>query len=451
MKRWHLVWLGVIVLIAAAIFWIQFHDNPKSERFTLRNGMEVLVIPYGEVPAITHMVWYKIGAKDEQPGKSGLAHFLEHLMFKGTDSLKAGEFSETVARLGGNENAMTSQDYTTYFQNIARQHLERMMELEADRMKHLNFDDESFKNEQQVVLEERSSRMENNPRARLMEQLNAALFSSHPYGKPVIGWREEITALTADDAQNFYRTWYAPNNAILIVAGNITAHELKPLAEKYYGSLPASTLPPRNIPATPQVGEPKKIELRDKTVTEREWIRSFIAPSAIRGNTALSLPLSVLAYILGGSETSRLYQELVVRQHLAIDISTHYNPVSAEYTTFAVHAFPRSEASFEKMEQAVESILGDIKENGVTAEELERAKILLRASTIYSQDSFQEMAFAYGRALVSGLPASYIETLPNQITSITAEQVQEAAREVLIKERTVTGVLLPEDKSSKKP
>ncbi len=445
-------WIGIVVVLVLAAIWFRHGEKSlRSERFTLSNGLEFIVIPYGEVPAVTHIVWYKVGAKDERPGKTGVAHFLEHLMFKGTVNLKPGEFSEIVARLGGNENAITSQDYTVYFQNIARQHLERVMELEADRMRHLNFDDTSFKNEQQVVLEERSSRIENSPRARLMEQMNAALFGAHPYGHPVIGWRPEITALTPEDARQFYGTWYAPNNAVVVVAGNITARELKPLAEKYYGALPSSIPPSGNKPTVPEVSAPHTIQMSHEAVIEPEWIRSYIAPSAAQGDTDLSLPLSVLAYVLGGSETSRLYQELAVTQGVIIDAATFYDPVAAEHTSFMLHVFPKTTVSPTKLDQSIEGVITNIKEHGITHEELERAKSLLRANVIFSRDSFQEMAFMYGKALVAGLPISYVERFTDRIDSVTAEQVKKAASEILIRERSVTGLLVPQVTRKKKP
>ena len=245
--------------------------NPET--FTLDNGMQVVVITNRRAPVVTHHVWYRIGSSDSPPGKSGLPHFHEHLMFKATKDLASGEFSKEVARNGGNENAFTGPDYTGYFQTIAKDRLELVMRMEADRMTNLVLAEDEVLRERDVVLEERSMRVDNNPSARFSEQMNAAQFLHHPYRMPVIGWRHEIEAYTREDSLEFYRTWYAPNNAILLVAGDIDAAELKPLAEKYYGSIPAREIPERVRVQEPPQAAARTVTLRDERVRQPSWLR----------------------------------------------------------------------------------------------------------------------------------------------------------------------------------
>ena len=246
--------------------------NPET--FTLDNGMQVVVVTDRRAPVVSHHVWYKVGSADSPPGKSGLPHFLEHLMFKGTENLAPGEFSEIVARNGGNENAFTGSDYTGYYQTIARDRLELVMEMEADRMTNLVLDDAAVLPERDVVLEERSQRVDNDPGSRLAEQLNAAQYLNHPYRLPVIGWRHEMESYTREDALDFYRTWYAPNNAVLIVAGDIDAEELRPLAERYYGAIPRRDVPERVRVQEPPQQAAREVELIDPRVRQPSWSRS---------------------------------------------------------------------------------------------------------------------------------------------------------------------------------
>ena len=296
--------------------------NPET--FTLSNGMQVVVVTNRRAPVVSHHVWYKVGSADSPVGKSGLAHFLEHLMFKGTDTLAAGEFSKIVARNGGNENAFTGSDYTGYFQTIARDRLETVMRMEADRMTHLKLEPEEVRTERDVVLEERSMRVDNDPGSRLGELVNATQYLNHPYRLPVIGWRHEMASYTREDALAFYRTWYAPNNAVLIVAGDIDAAELRPLAEKYYGVIPARPVPERHRLVEPPQDAPREVDLADPRVHQPYLIRSWLAPSFTAGETVHAYPLEVLAQVLGGTSTSRLYRSLVIAQKVATSAGAYY-------------------------------------------------------------------------------------------------------------------------------
>jgi zinc protease len=280
---------------------------PIVSHFTLSIGLEVVVIPDRRTPVVTHMIWYKVGAADEPPGKSGIAHFLEHLMFKGTAKNPAGKFSQTVATIGGQENAFTSNDYTGYYQRVAREHLKTLMEFESDRMTNLVLTKDVVAPELDVVLEEQNQRVTNNPGARLGEQVEAALYLNHPYGKPVIGWRHEIEKLTLDDALAFYRRYYTPNNAVLVVAGDVTADEVKALAEATYGKIePRSEISARQRPQEPAQVASRHVTLSDPRVEQPSLQRSYLVPSAATAKPGEAEALEVLSQILGGGTTGRL-------------------------------------------------------------------------------------------------------------------------------------------------
>src|ERR1700755_2285081 len=269
--------------------------------FTLQNGLQVVVIPDHRTPGVTQMIWYKVGSADETPGKSGLAHFLEHLMFKGASKHPAGEFSQTVLRIGGNENAFTSTDYTGYFQRVPREQLPRMMEFEADRMTGLILKDENVLPERGVVLEEYNMRVANNPEARLTEQIMAALYLNHPYGRPVIGWHQEIEKLDRQDALAFYKRFYAPNNAILVIAGDVDVNEVRPLAEQTFGKVAAQPAIPARLcpPQEPVPVSPRTVTLADPHVEQPSVRRSYLVPSATTAAAGESPALDVLAQLMG--------------------------------------------------------------------------------------------------------------------------------------------------------
>jgi zinc protease len=418
--------------------------NPQT--FRLANGMEVVVIPDHRAPIVMHMVWYKVGAADEPLGKSGIAHFLEHLMFKGTKKIPPGAFSKIVARNGGRDNAFTSLDYTSYFQMVARDRLELVMRMEADRMTNLQLSDKTVLPERQVILEERSQRTDNNPGALLSEYVNAAQFLSHPYGIPVIGWRKEMEHLTTQDALAFYHAHYSPGNAVLVVAGDITAKELKPLAEKYYGVIPATPVPPRVRPTEPPQLAERRVILRNAQVRQPSWSRSYLAPSRSAGKTEYAVPLQVLADILGGGSTSRLYRKLVVDDKLAAGVGAYYSGVSLDRTAFHIYGSPAPGVKVDRIETAIDGVLADLLAKGVTEAEVKRSVNGMLASAIYARDSLRTAARVFGAALTSGLTVEQIEAWPDQVAHVTVDQVNAAARYVLNRKRSVTGVLLPDNK-----
>lgn len=417
------------------------------ETFTLGNGMQVVVIPNRRVPIVSHMVWYRVGAADEVAGKSGLAHLLEHLMFKGTHAVPPGEFSKIVARNGGRDNAFTSSDYTAYFQNVAVDKLEMVMRMEADRMRNLVLDDDNFHTERSVVREERRSRTDNNPAALLAEQMEAALYLNSPYGRPIIGWDDELAALSREDALAFYRRWYAPDNAILIVAGDVDAASVRPLAEKYYGTLEPSGIGPRLRTQEPPVRAPRRVTLTDARVGQPGWSRLYLAPSYRAGERELAHPLEVLADLLGGGSSSRLYRSLVVDLGLAASAHASYDPMAVDLGVFRLSASPRPGVALDKLEDMIEQELARIAKDGIPADEVDRAKTRLVAQAAYARDSLHTGARVLGEALAVGLSVADVESWPERIMAVTPEQVSLAARRVLDPKASVTGLLLPDPKA----
>jgi len=417
----------------------------QAESFTLENGMEVVVIPDHRAPIVTHMVWYRVGSADEEPGRSGIAHFLEHLMFKGTEARPDGEFSYIVARNGGSENAFTSYDYTAYFQNIARDRLELVMELEADRMTGLLISGEDVAAERQVVLEERRMRTDNDPAAILGEQLRAAQYFVHPYGWPVIGWQHEIEALNREAVMAFYARHYAPNNAILVVAGDVTAEELKPLAERIYGGIPPVDLPERIRPQEPPQLAARRVVYEDPRASHASLQMLYLAPTYASGPAEEAYGLEVLAEVLSGSTTSRLYRRLVVEQQVAVSAGAWYSGDSKDPSRFGFWIVPAIGVSIEDAEAALRAEIADLLENGVTEEEVARVKNRMEADLIFARDNVAAIARWYGSWLAVGLTVEEIEAWPHEIAEVTVEQVNAAARAVIVPQTEVVGILLPEE------
>ena len=415
-----------------------------AKGFTLGNGMQVVVIPNTKVSAVSHMVWYKIGAVDEPLGKSGIAHFLEHLMFKGTPRYGKGEFSKTVAKSGGNDNAFTGYDYTAYFQNISRDKLELVMDMESDRMENLIIEEKEVLTERDVVLEERSSRVDNKPSSVIREQMRAALYRNHPYGTPLIGWRHEIASLTLKDAKDWYDKYYAPNNAILVVSGDITEKELRPLAEKHYGKIKIKETPMRVMVTEPMDNfSAIKISHTDDKVTRPEWSKYYLAPSQNTDKKEHTYPLVLLSYILAESDTSRLYQNLVVEKQIAASVSSYYNDLQLGESFFGIYATPSDKSSLKEVEKEIEEQIKSIQEKGVSEEELKRAKKALIAETIYAREDLKTLAYLYGQVMASGLGMEFVDNWEGNINKVSVKQVQQAAKEVFQTEKSVTGYLKP--------
>jgi zinc protease len=424
--------------------------GPQITNFTLSNGLEVVVIPDHRAPVVTHMVWYRVGSADETAGKSGLAHFLEHLMFKGTDKNPSGRFSQVVATIGGQENAFTSADYTGYFQRVPREELKQMMELEADRMTGLTLTDDAVRPELKVVLEEQNMRVANNPAARLGEQMEAALYLNHPYGRPVIGWRHEIEQLDREGALAFYKRFYTPNNAILVVAGDVTGDQIRKLAEETYGKVPkVAEITPRLRPQEPVQEAARTVTLADPRVTQPSVSRYYLVPSSTTARPGESEALDVLAHILGRGSNSRLYQALVVGKGIAVNAGASYDGTAVDATRMSVYGTPKPGISLSQIEEAIDAVLAEIIENGVTAEELDRAKNRMIADAVYANDNQRMMAQWYGASLATGSTVEEVRAWPDRIKALTADAVRDAAKRWLDKHRSVTGYLVKETKETR--
>lgn len=434
-----MVQFGLFSVANGAVF------GPKT--FTLPNGLQVVVISNKRAPIVIQMVWYKVGAADEPRGKSGIAHFLEHLMFKGTKTIPSGEFSKIVARNGGQDNAFTSHDYTAYFQRVAKDKLELVMRMEADRMSNLILTEDQVVPERKVVHEERRSRTDNNPGAQLYEQSRAALYLNHPYGQPVIGWAPELSRLGRDDAIAFYRRHYAPNNAILVIAGDVTLETVKRLARKYYGPIPRRKVPPRVRPAEPKQLAARRVQLKSPRVRQPSWSRTFVIPSFRNGREKQGYALQVIAEILGGGATSRLYRTLVVEKKIAVSAGSWYMSDRLDLGEFSISGSPRPGVEMAAFEAAILAELKRVRENGVTVDEFALARNSMLSAAIYARDSLRTGPNVIGRALASGRTIAEVESWPDRIRAVTLEDVNQAVRTHLHDEAAVTSILLPDSTS----
>jgi zinc protease len=435
--------LAVVAVVALAGLSVAQAAVFNPSMITLGNGLQVVVIENHRAPVVTHMVWYRCGAADEVPGKTGIAHFLEHLMFKGTKTVPPGAFSEMVARLGGSENAFTSQDYTAYFQSVAVEHLETMMKLEADRMANLVLTDDVVMPERDVILEERRQRIDNDPGAQLMEMARAALFLNHPYRAPTIGWETEMRGLTTADAIAWHKKWYEPGNAVVVISGDVTMEEVRPLAEKYYGVLPATAVPARTRPEEPAQFAPRRVTKEDARVQLASWTRLYQAPSYHRGAKEHAYALEVLAELLGGGTSSRLYRSLVVEQKVATSASSGYDGDKVDLSTFSLYASAQSGGGVGGIEPAMDAEIARLLKDGVTEDEVTRAKASLQAGAVKARDSLSGPARIVGAALASGGSIDDIEAWPDRIGAVTVADVNAAAKAVFDINYSVTAILLP--------
>ena len=444
--------MGLIMLSALASSPIHAETKKTSRpvhQFTLDNGMLAVVVPDHRAPVVTHMVWYRVGAADETPGVSGIAHFLEHLMFKSTENIGSGEFSKTVSRLGGQDNAFTSQDATAYFQRITKAHLGTVMKMEADRMVNLRLVDEEVLTERDVILEERRSRVENSPIALLGEQMDAALYQSHPYGVPVIGWMHEMAELDREDALAFYDRHYAPNNAILIVAGDVTEDEVRKLAEDTYGKIKADAeIEPRKRVSEPPSRAPRRVTLRDARAGQPAIRRYYLAPSYQSDKPGDAEALDLLMKIVADGATSRLYKELVVKRKVAVNASGYYAGYGLDYGKIALGAVPAEGTSLEELEAAIDEVLADVKANGVTQVELDRARKAYIAEYVYDVDNQSSLARRYGWGLVVGATVEEIDGWPDALRKVTLDDLKRVAETHLNLDASVTGLMIPEPKSA---
>jgi zinc protease len=438
------LFLAINVMLAFAHDTLQARSGIRATEFTLANGMQVVVIPDHRAPVVTHMVWYRVGAADEPLGASGIAHFLEHLMFKSTDKIPSGEFSKIVSRLGGQDNAFTSQDATAYFQRIAKDRLEQVMQMESDRMVNLKLTEQEVLTERDVILEERRSRVENNPQAILDEQMNAALYYTHPYGIPVIGWEHEMAKLSREDALAFYKRHYAPNNAILVVSGDVKPEEVRRAAQKSYGQVPANpAIASRKRVMDPEPRAARRVELKDPRAGKASMQRYYVAPSYLTATPGEAESLELLLKIAAAGSTSRIYQKLVVEEKIASSAGGWYSGSGLDSGKIAIYAVPADGVGLDRVEAAIDSVLAELRDKGVTEAELERAKTAYLADYIYESDNQATLARRYGWALVIGRTVADIEAWPERIAKVTLGEIKKAAGTYLDLRRSVTGTLLP--------
>lgn len=434
--------------LAIGVFLAMPARADKVTTFTLENGLEAVVIEDHRAPVVTHMLWYKVGAADEPAGKSGIAHFFEHLMFKGTDTVAPGEFSAIVEAQGGNDNAFTSWDYTGYYQRVAADRLELMMKMEADRMRGLTLSEEHVRTERGVVLEERSQRTDSDPGALFGEQRRAAQYLNHPYGIPVIGWRHEMEQLNREDALDFYRTYYAPNNAILVVAGDVTPDAVKALAETYYGPIvPTPGLKARMRPTEPPQLAERRLTMSDPRVAQPYVIRTYLAPERNTGAQKQAAALTYLAELLGGSGTTSVLAKAMQfgEAPKAVYSNAFYDGLSLDVSSFGLAVVPVPGVSLQEVEDAMDAVIAQFMVEGVDVTAFERIKRQLRAQEIYARDNVDGLARDYGTALTAGLTVADIQAWPEVLQKITTEDVMDAARSVLDRRQAVTGWLLRDE------
>jgi zinc protease len=436
-----------LMMLAVTPSFSSAQAGPHTTEFKLGNGMDVVVIEDHRAPVVTHMVWYKVGAADEPKGVSGIAHFLEHLMFKSTDKIPMGEFSKIVAKLGGQDNAFTGHDVTSYFQRIAKERLPTVMEMEADRMVNLRLTEKEVLTERDVILEERRSRIENNPAAIMDEQMNAALYYSHPYGIPVIGWEHEMAKLSPEDAMSFYKHYYAPNNAILIVAGDVEPGEVKKLAEATYGQIPANPAVPsaRQRPQDPPPRSARRVEYKDARAGNASFHRDYVAPSYVTAKPGEAEALDLLMKIAADGATSRLYKRLVVEEKLASSAGGSYSGSGLDSGSLSMYAIANPGVSLDKIEASVDKVLAELRDSGLTQAELDRAKASYIAEYVYDNDNQASLARRYGWGLAIGRTVAQIEGWPDAISKVTLDDVKRAARTYFDPRRSVTGYLVPEE------
>lgn len=436
MTRRILMMVIMAVLLPSSAFSAQ-----NITEYMLDNGLQLVVVEDHRTPAVSQTLWYRVGGSDGPPGKSGLAHYVEHLMFKGTKKFGPDVFSRTVEDLGGTDNAFTSVDYTAYIQRIAANHLEKIMELEADRMTGLLLSEEDIETERLVVLEERNTRTDTNPGALLGEQMNAALYLNHPYSLPIIGWRHEIENLSRDDIFSFYDLHYAPNNAVLIIAGDVDPEEAYRLAKKHYGVIPKEeNLVSRVRPEEPPHIAPRRLVLEDERVANPYVLRRYLAPVRDPNNQRDAASLELLAAILAGDGVnSYLKQKLETEQRIALYTDANYSSTALDNRSFSLVILPSDPRKMKEAEEALDLAILEFIEGEIDLEQLNRIKKALRAAWIYEQDSVQAVAQRIGRELIVGLTLEDIAAWPDILQSITPEEIQQAAKMIFQDKNSVTG------------
>lgn len=416
-----------------------------TQEFELPNGMRVIVQEDHRSPVVVSQVWYRAGSMDEVNGKTGVAHVLEHMMFQGTDEIGPGQFSRLIAAAGGRENAFTGRDYTTYYQQLEKSQLELAIRLEADRMANLNLTEEEFAKEIKVVMEERRWRTEDQPQGLVNEQFNALAYNAHPYRRPIVGWMDDLQNMVAEDARDWYRKWYAPNNAILVVVGDVQAQEVLKLAQKYFGPLKPAVLPVRKPQHEPrQNGERRAVV---KAPAELPYVLMGYHVPGLKNPDADWEPyaLQILAGVLDGNASARLNQSLVREQRLAVDVDAAYGIVQRSHESlFQLDGTPIEGRTAAELEAALLQQIDEIKQHGVTSEELQRVKAQVIAADVYQRDSMFYQGMQIGRLEISGFSWRILEDYPARLKAVTPEQVQAVARKYLNRDNLTVVTLDPQ-------
>ena len=433
---------GVLRRLAAAVGLAVAAGPALSQEvttYTLDNGLDVVVIEDHRAPVVVHMIWYRAGSADEPVGASGAAHFLEHLLFKGTETHEAGEFRALISSIGGTENAFTNYDYTAYFQRVAADRLGEMMEFEADRMNNLLLTDEDIATERQVIIEERNQRTESSPGRLAGEQVMAAQFLNHRYGVPIIGWMHEMQTLSREDTRDFYDRYYAPNNATLVVAGDVLPEDVLALAERHYGPLAREDVPERIRSQEPPQRAPRRLVFEDERVSQDYVYRTYLAPERDPDDQTEAAALVYLAELLGGSSFTSLFSErLVFDQEIALFTGASYDGDTLDDTTFSVNIGPVPGVGLTEAEAALDAAIAEFLETGADPAKMESIRTQLRASEIYARDSAQGLANRYGMLMSLGFTVDEIQAWPDVLQAVTAEDVNEAARRLFDPDRSVT-------------
>lgn len=441
LKPFLFTFLAMVMLCSPALAQV---FNPTS--FTLENGLQVVVVENHRAPVINHMIVYRVGAKDEPIGKSGIAHFMEHLMFKGTPKIPAGEFSQIVRSIGGQDNAFTTQDYTAYFQSVAREHLPLVMEMEADRMTNLALTDEIVAVERDVIIKERGQRTDNDPIGAFWEDINNLIFVNHPYAIPVIGWRHEIENLSKTDIETFYQKWYAPNNAIVLISGDINVKEAKNLVREYYAPIEIKTLPNRVDTTIPSLTGQRRLIKQSPRIQQPLWSRHYRAPQSTVDTIKDSDALLFFADIFGGGATGILYQKLVVEQKIATNAFISYSAQSIGPARFSFIITPAEGINVEGLDLAVNAVLDEFFKNGISEQKISETAESLKIQSIFARDTLTGAGRILGGALASGLDIKTVEDWPKRVDAIQATDVMTAARKLLTDPHNlpVSGIMIPE-------
>ena len=447
--RSNLLRISFLFLLFAQLSWAASSDSADTHEFMLSNGLKLIVREDHRAPTVAHMVWYRAGSMDEVNGKTGVAHVLEHMMFKGTHQVKAGEFSRLVAAVGGRENAFTSRDYTAYFQQVEKSKLDEVIKLEADRMSNLNFDDAEFLKEIQVVMEERRLRTEDNPSSLLNESLMATAYMSSPYRHPVVGWMNDLQNMKAADARDWYRSWYAPNNATVVISGDVDPQHILKVVQKYYGAITMHELPVRKPQIEPVQKGIKQVELKapaDNAQLSMAWKVPRLEPGKLDDPDPYALEL--LTAVLDGYDNARLNRMLVKQEKVVNDIGVGYDMISRGPELFLISASMAKGKTVAQAQASIRKVLDELKKKGILESELKRIKVRILSDQIYKRDSIFGQAMEIGTTEMAGFSWKDIDYVLEKMQSITPEQVQAVAKKYLVDEGLTIAVLDPQARKS---